>query len=79
MPLASFALCHLVTIFPLSYVGLFSDRTPGAFLVLQLAGAIVGAIAVAISGVVADRVGRRTLLGSCAVAIAVFSLFRPFR
>ena len=77
VPLASFALFHLVTIFPLSYVGLFGDRTPGAFLVLQLAGAIVGAVAVAISGVVADRVGRRTLLGSCAVAIAVFSLFTP--
>ena len=77
VPLASFALFHLVTIFPLSYVGLFSDRTPSSFLLLQLVGAIVGAVAMTISGVVADRIGRRPLLGSCAVAIAIFSLFTP--
>ncbi len=77
VPLASFALFHLVTIFPLSYVSLFGDRTPGAFLLLQLVGAIICAVGVTISGLVADRIGRRTLLGSCAVAIAIFSLFTP--
>ena len=77
VPLASFALFHLVTIFPLSYVGLFTDRTPGAFLLLQLVGAIICAVAVTISGLIADSIGRRTLLGSCAVAIAIFSLFTP--
>ena len=77
VPLASFALFHLVTIFPLSYAGLYTDRTPGAFLLLQLAGAIVGALAVVLSGLIADRLGRRNLLGTCAVAIAVFSFFTP--
>ena len=77
VPLASFALFHLVTIFPLSYVGLFTDRTPGAFLLLELVGALVLAFTVMLSGVIADRVGRRNLLGACAILIAVFSFFTP--
>ena len=77
VPLASFALFHLVTIFPLSYVGLFTDRTPGAFLLLELVGALVLAFTVMLSGVIADRVGRRNLLGTCAILIAVFSFFTP--
>ncbi len=77
VPLASFALFHLMTIFPLSYVGLYKDRTPGAFLLEQLGGAMVCAVAVMMSGLLADRFGRRNLLGACAVAIGVFSLFVP--
>ena len=77
VPLASFALFHLVTIFPLSYIGLFTDRTPGEFLLVQLEGAIVGAIAITLSGWIADRIGRRNLLGIGAGAIAVFSFFTP--
>jgi hypothetical protein len=41
VPLASFALFHLVTIFPLSWVTLFSDRSAGDFLLVQCAGAVV--------------------------------------
>ena len=77
VPLASFALFHLMTIFPLSYVGLFTDRTPGAFLLLELVGGIVLALTVTLSGIVADRIGRRNLLGLCAVAIAMFSFCTP--
>ncbi len=43
VPLASFALFHLVTIFPLSWVTLFSDRSSGSFLLVQCAGAVVAA------------------------------------
>ncbi|UDL95017.1 MULTISPECIES: MFS transporter [Lichenihabitans] len=77
IPLASFALFHLVTIFPLSYIGLFTNRTPADFLLLQLEGAVVCAFAVMLSGVLADRIGRRNLIGTCAVAIAVFSFLTP--
>lgn len=77
IPLASFALFHLITIFPLSYISLYTDRSPASFLVIQLGGAVVGAIAIALSGLLADRFGRRTLIGVSAVAIGVFSFLTP--
>jgi MFS family permease len=77
VPLASFALFHLVTIFPLSYAGLFTDRTPAAFLELEIVGAVVLACTVMLSGLLADLVGRRNLLGVCAVLIGIYALFTP--
>jgi MFS family permease len=76
-PLASFALFHMVTVFPLSWVFLFTAEGPGRFLLIEIGGAVVGVAAIVASGLVADRVGRRALLGACAVAIAVFSGFAP--
>lgn len=78
VPLAGFALFHLVTIFPLSYIDIFSDRSTGEFLLVQMGGAAVCLVCTALSGIVADRIGRRTLLGICAVAIAAFSIATPF-
>ncbi|MGI3901778.1 MAG: MFS transporter [Janthinobacterium lividum] len=77
VPLASFALFHLVTIFPLSYAGLYTDRTPAAFLELEMVGAVVLAVTVMLSGLLADRIGRRNLLGACAVLIGIYALFTP--
>jgi len=76
-PLASFALFHLVTVFPLSWVFLFTHETPARFLIIEMLGAVVGVAAVVASGVIADRVGRRYLLGVSAAAIAAFSGFAP--
>jgi MFS family permease len=76
-PLASYALFHMVTVFPLSWVFLFTTEVPTDFLVLEAIAAAVGAAAIVVSGYVADRVGRRTLLGFSAAAIAVFSGFAP--
>lgn len=76
-PLASFALFHMVTVFPLSWVFLFTNEGPGRFLVIETIAAAFGAIAIVASGKIADRVGRRTLLGASAVAIAAFSGFAP--
>ena len=76
-PLASFALFHLVTIFPLSWVTLFKDLPARSFLIIEIIGAVVGALAIVASGLIADRMGRRTLIGVCAALIAVFSLFTP--
>jgi len=75
--LASYALFHLVTVFPLSWIALYSLRTLSDFLVVQVIGAALMAVGVVISGLVADRVGRRTTLGSLALMIAVLSGFVP--
>jgi MFS family permease len=76
-PLASFALFHMVTVFPLSWVFLFTQEAPDRFLVIEAIGAMFGVVAIIASGPIADRVGRRTLLGASAVAIAAFSGFAP--
>ncbi|AKJ27320.1 arabinose ABC transporter permease [Caldimonas brevitalea] len=75
--LASFALFHIITVFPLSWVRLYSDQVIGEFLTVQIVGALLAAAAMPISGLVADRIGRRRTLGTLAVLIAVFSLFAP--
>ncbi|MBY6265021.1 MFS transporter [Azospirillum sp. 412522] len=76
-PLASFALFHMVTVFPLSWIFLNANQETGAFLVIEVIAAAFGVVAIVASGYIADRVGRRTLLGTCAAAIAVFSGFAP--
>jgi MFS family permease len=75
--LASYALFHLVTVFPLSWISLYSTRSVSEFLDLQMTGAILAACGVVASGLIADRVGRRTTLGVLACMIAVFSGFVP--
>lgn len=76
-PLATFALFHMVTVFPLSWVFLFTNEQPTRFLLIEALSAFCGLVAVIVSGTLADRVGRRTLLGGSAAAIAVFSGFAP--
>jgi MFS family permease len=76
-PLASFALFHMVTVFPLSWVFLYTRQSPVRFLLIELVSAIVGTFAIVASGVLADRFGRRNLLAATAVAVGVFSGFAP--
>ncbi len=78
VPLGSYALFHLVTIFPLSFVQLFTDGTPQSFLELECLGAVSLTVGVVLSGLLADFIGRRTLLGSSAAGIAGFSFAVPF-
>ena len=75
--LASYALFHLVTVFPLSWITLYSMRSVSDFLIIQVIGAGLMALGVVASGLIADRLGRRTTLGACAVLIAVLSAFVP--
>lgn len=75
--LASYALFHLVTVFPLSWISLYSLRSVSHFLVIQMIGAVLAALGVVASGLIADRVGRRTTLGTLACLIALFSGFVP--
>lgn len=76
--LASYALFHLVTIFPLSWVMLYSQQELGGFFRVELLGAVLAAIAMPVSGWISDRIGRRSMLAAAAVAIAIFSLCAPW-
>jgi MFS family permease len=75
--LASYALFHLVTVFPLSWIRLYSTQPISEFLIVQIIGGGIGAIGIIASGLIADRIGRRRTLASLAVLIAVFSGFVP--
>ena len=76
-PLASFAMFHMVTVFPLSWIFLFTRENPSRFLMIELIGAVFGIAAILYSGQLADRYGRRTVLAATAAGIAAFSGFAP--
>lgn len=76
-PLASFALFHLVTVFPLSWVQLTTDESLVRFLLLEAVGAVFCVLAMLAGGLIADRVGRRALLGVSAGLIGGYSGFAP--
>jgi len=76
-PLASFALFHLVTVFPLSWILLNTGEAAERFLVIEIVGAGVCVLAMIASGIIADRVGRRAVLGVSAVLIGAYSGFAP--
>lgn len=75
--LASYALFHLVTVFPLSWIQLYDTRPMDEFLHVQMWGACLAVVAIVASGLIADKVGRRTTLGTLAVLIGLFSLAVP--
>jgi MFS family permease len=77
IPLATFALFHMVTVFPLSWVYLTQGQQVPAFLGIEIGTAVLGLAAIVASGALADRVGRRRLLILCAVGIGVFALVAP--
>ncbi len=77
VPLASFALFHLVTVFPLSWVSLNTSQRVSDFLFVQFVSAIIAGGMIVVSGILADRIGRRKLLAVAAVLIGLFSLVAP--
>lgn len=76
--LASYALFHLVTVFPLSWIALHSTQSINSVLIVEIVGSVFGIIGTIASGLLADRFGRRNTLGTLAVAIGVFALFTPW-
>lgn len=76
-PLASFALFHLVSVFPLSWARLHTEPVPVQFLLIEAAAAFTGVFAVMASGILADKYGRPTVLALSAVAIGAYSGFAP--
>jgi len=75
--LASYALFHIITVFPLSWITLYATQEVNDVLIVQIIGAAIAIPGVVASGWIADRIGRRSTLGSLAVMIAVFSGFAP--
>jgi MFS family permease len=64
-------------VFPLSWIKLYTQQSISEFLVVQVCGAVLSAGGIMVSGVIADRIGRRRTLGLFAIVIAVFSGFAP--
>lgn len=77
VPLASFAMFHMVTVFPLSWIFLYTNEAPGTFLLIEAAGAAVGVLAMLFSGWLSDRIGREKILVWGAWAIGAFALTAP--
>jgi len=76
--LASYALFHLVTVFPLSWIAISATQQITDVLIVQIFGAMLGIVGTVASGWLADRIGRRTTLGLLAVLIGIFALFTPW-
>lgn len=76
-PLASYALFHLVTIFALSWALLFTRQSAASFLLVQIVGAAVAIPCMFLSGLIADRYGRRMTLAIFGVLIAIYSGWTP--
>lgn len=75
--LASYALFHLVTIFPLSWIALDGSQGINDVLTIQMVGAVLAVLGTIASGWIADRIGKRTTVALLACLIGVFSLFTP--
>lgn len=76
-PLATFAMFHLVTVFPLSWVILHDPAQALTFLRIELAGALVGVAGIMASGWIADRINRQNQLALSALLIGGFSVLAP--
>lgn len=76
-PLATFALFHMVTVFPLSWVYLTTGKSIAGFLGIEIGTSLICLAAIFASGALADRFGRRRLLLVCAVGIGLFALVAP--
>src|SRR5690606_259011 len=50
VPLASFAMFHMVTVYPLSWIYLYTDETLLSFLIIEAVAATGGILAILLSG-----------------------------
>ena len=69
--LASYALFHVVTIFPLSWIAFQGSQTTAEVLTVQILGGFVGIMATIGSGWIAARIGKRTTVGALAAMIGM--------
>jgi MFS family permease len=78
VPLAAFATFYLVTIFPLSWSVVSDHRSAADMLMWQTGAAVLAFVGIVLSGLMADRIGRRRELFIGALLIAAFSFAAPF-
>ena len=78
VPLAAFATFYLVTIFPLSWSVVSDQRGAADMLLWQTGAAVFAALGIVLSGLLADRIGRRRELLGGAILIAIFAFAAPF-
>ncbi|PIL22019.1 hypothetical protein P775_01595 [Puniceibacterium antarcticum] len=70
LPLSSYALLHMLTVFPISYTLLFTDNAIDRIILWQLVGGALAVGTVILSGVLADRYTKRAvLLGSSVLTL----------
>ncbi|MEL6690063.1 MAG: MFS transporter [Pseudomonadota bacterium] len=74
LPIASYALFHMVTIFPLAYQLLYGSAFIETILLWQLIGAGFGIVTVIASGFIADKVGQRVVHWAVTLAIVLLCL-----
>ncbi|MEN1729741.1 MAG: MFS transporter, partial [Pseudomonadota bacterium] len=77
LPLATYALFHMVTVFPLAYGLLYSETPVTEILLLQLVGGGLAVATVMLSGVLADHYSRRWVLTVSTALIAALCLAIP--
>lgn len=73
LPLASYALMHMVSVFPLAHMVLTNQAPISDFLFVEIMGGALFIVAVVMSGVLADMIGRRRLLAATSVLIGGYS------
>lgn len=74
LPLASYALFHMVTVFPLAFASLYSDYNIADILLIQLGGGTLAILTVILSGILTDRFNRRVVLAISTLATVGLSL-----
>ncbi|MEM1075701.1 MAG: MFS transporter [Pseudomonadota bacterium] len=77
MPLASYALFHMVTVFPLAYATLYTEIAIDHIILLQLVGGVLSITTVVASGVLADRYHKRGVLWVSIAMIPLLCLTLP--
>ena len=74
LPLASYALFHMVTVFPLAYAAIYERFEITEVLMVQLIGGALAIVSVIASGALADRYDRRAVIRLSTILIVVLSL-----
>ncbi len=74
LPLASYALFHMVTVFPLAFAAIYERFEITEVLTIQMMGGALAILTVIASGLLADRYNRRTVIAISTALIVALSL-----
>lgn len=74
LPLASYALFHVVTVFPLAQIALAGSHPISEILMMQLIGGGLAIPMVILSGIVADRYSKRFVVMISSIAVGLLAL-----